>query len=241
MLIRATFEEAVRKFDDASIDLLHIDGRHRLADVKHDFETWRPKLSDRAVVLFHDTNVHQADFGVWQYWAELSACHPHFEFLHGHGLGVLGIGRDGPVPVRRLFAAMNDEAARSHVREAYARLGSALSLQLASERQASEFARRAAAGDAAHAAGDSDPLRERTRRAEALLVERSEALDRLERDLAAARKREAQLQLALAERAADSARLQTDRSTLEREVADLRTSTSWRITSPLRWVRKLLG
>ena len=120
-LIRCAFDEALGKFEDGSIDLLHIDGRHRLADVKHDFETWRPKLSGRAVVLFHDTNVRAGDFGVFEFWAAVSARYPHFEFLHRHGLGVLGVGRDIPETVGRLFSAANDDAARTHVRVAYGR------------------------------------------------------------------------------------------------------------------------
>ncbi len=148
-LVRCTFDEALPRFDDASIDLLHIDGRHHLMDVRHDFETWWPKLSERAVVLFHDTNMRGGDFGVWRYWAEVSVRHPHFEFLHGHGLGVLGVGRDFPEPVRRLFEARNDPVARVQIREAYGRLGAAISLQRVFERQATELAR--CSGEAAAA------------------------------------------------------------------------------------------
>src|SRR5262249_12354936 len=61
-LVPATFDEAVEQFEDGSIDLLHLDGRHYYADVKHDFETWFSKLSSRAVVLFHDTT--ERTFGV---------------------------------------------------------------------------------------------------------------------------------------------------------------------------------
>src|SRR5438034_4967497 len=57
-LIRSTFQTACHLFEDGSIDLLHIDGRHYFDDVKADFEAWEAKLSDRSVVLFHDTNVH---------------------------------------------------------------------------------------------------------------------------------------------------------------------------------------
>src|SRR6266702_1711337 len=91
-LIQSTFQDAVRYFDDSSIDLLHVDGLHTYDAVRGDFEAWRPKLSPRGVVLFHDTNVKERDFGVWRFWAEIAAAHPHFEFSHGHGLGVLAAG-----------------------------------------------------------------------------------------------------------------------------------------------------
>ncbi|MEQ9445299.1 MAG: rhamnan synthesis F family protein, partial [Rhodospirillaceae bacterium] len=122
-LIRVTFDDAMGQFEDGSIDLLHIDGRHFYDDVKHDFESWRPKLSDRAVVLFHDTNVRERDFGVYKLWAELSGDFPSFEFLHGHGLGVLGYGADLPEKLMAFFAATSDAKVAADVRQSYSRLG----------------------------------------------------------------------------------------------------------------------
>ena len=123
-LVRSTFNDAQPHFLDSSIDLLHIDGMHHYDDVKTDFETWLPKLSDRAVVLFHDTNVRERGFGVFRLWAELRGQYPHFEFIHGHGLGVLGVGTRLPEPVLELFAATDEHALT--VRECYARLGSSI-------------------------------------------------------------------------------------------------------------------
>ena len=90
-LLRTTFDEASKSFEDKSIDLLHIDGLHTYEAVKHDFDTWFPKLAKNAVVLFHDTNVHKDDFGVYKFWAEIAAKYPSMEFFHYHGLGVLQI------------------------------------------------------------------------------------------------------------------------------------------------------
>src|SRR5207248_366088 len=61
--LRSTFDDALNKIEDASVDLLHIDGCHTYDSVHHDFEAWRPKLSNRGVVLLHDITVKNEDFG----------------------------------------------------------------------------------------------------------------------------------------------------------------------------------
>ena len=125
-LVRSTFDEAVQHFSDASVDLLHVDGYHTYEAVARDFETWGPKLSARAVVLFHDINVREGDFGVWRLWDELRSGYPHFEFLHAHGLGVLGVGSDLPAAVTALLRTTRDATGVGRIRDAFARLGSAV-------------------------------------------------------------------------------------------------------------------
>ena len=121
-LIRTTFDEALGVVEDRSVDLLHIDGLHTYEAVRHDYESWLPKLSDRAVVIFHDINERSGDFGVWKLWAELKAEHPSFSFLHGHGLGVVAPGMHVPEPVLALCRLENPgQVAR--VRTRFARLG----------------------------------------------------------------------------------------------------------------------
>ncbi len=121
-LLRCTFDEALPYMPERSVDLLHIDGRHGYEDVAHDFMTWQSRLSDRAVVLFHDTNVRERGFGVWRLFAELSGKHESFEFLHAHGLGVLAWGKQAPEPVVEL-CRLRDPVAIAAVRERFALLG----------------------------------------------------------------------------------------------------------------------
>jgi hypothetical protein len=125
-LIRSTFDEALVHFDDMKVDLLHIDGLHTYEAVKHDFESWKSKLSDHAVVLFHDTNVRQTDFGVHKLWSELRNEYPNFTFSHGHGLGVLKVGTK-QTNVDWLFEL--DDVNSAYVSKLFAGLGARVRIQ----------------------------------------------------------------------------------------------------------------
>jgi Methyltransferase domain len=125
-LIESTFDDALPRFADGSIDLLHVDGRHFYEDVRHDFHTWRRKLSDRAVVLFHDTNVHDRAFGVFRLWSEVARDAPHFEFTHCHGLGVLAQGANVAPPLFDLLNLQSEDEVAKAVRSVYGRLADTL-------------------------------------------------------------------------------------------------------------------
>ncbi len=102
-LVQSTFDDAQRQFSDGSIDLLHIDGCHTYEAVRHDFENWLPKVSNRGIVLLHDVNVREHSFGVWVFWEEISGQKPSFTFPHGHGLGVLMVGNELPHALVNFF------------------------------------------------------------------------------------------------------------------------------------------
>lgn len=181
-LMRMTFDEACGYFDDGTIDLLHIDGLHTYDAVRHDFETWLPKMSPRGVILFHDTNVRERDFGVWKLWAELRERYPSFEFSHTHGLGVLLVGLEPPDALQAFVEAAG-AAQGDEVNRLFERLG----LLVATRQRLEDLARHHV-----HVQGDNGHLR-------GVLAERDAALEQHRALLAEAQARAHELDAALAE------------------------------------------
>ena len=124
-LIRSTFDEAKEYFIDKSIDLLHIDGFHTYEVVKHDFEAWLPKLSNKSFVFFHDINVRERNFGVFKFWEELKDKYEHFQFDFGHGLGIISIGKIIPEELKELFEK-NDDPYSTFLRNIFSEKGNFL-------------------------------------------------------------------------------------------------------------------
>lgn len=110
-LMKMWFIEAREYFVDKSIDILHIDGLHTYEAVKEDYETWKDKVSDDGVILFHDILV--PEFGVKELWAEIKSAHPEYfylDFPHHSGLGVLIKSQK----VASLFESHTKEALYDH-------------------------------------------------------------------------------------------------------------------------------
>ncbi len=128
-LLRMEFDQALDHIPDGSVDLLHVDGIRFFGDVKADFESGIPKLSERAVVMFHDTEVRERDFGGWKLWAELESRYPSFNFPHGHGLGVIAFGSKIDPALTEFFAMSTSRDAATSFRQIFMSCGKNLSDQ----------------------------------------------------------------------------------------------------------------
>ena len=92
-MLRMTFDEACSHFSEGSIDLLHIDGSHNYNDVRHDYLTWKDKMSPNGVIFFHDIGedlVFGEVMGSHVFWEEIKASGQlTLEVPFSNGLGIL--------------------------------------------------------------------------------------------------------------------------------------------------------
>lgn len=257
-LMRMRFEEAVEYFEDGSVDLLHIDGLHTYDAVRNDFETWASKLSKRAVVLFHDINVRERDFGVWRYWAEIRQRYPSFEFTHTHGLGVLLVGEEQPEALRQLCAFTEVDGAPVLVNRMFEHVGQLISTKLDIGTLAREQGRLAGLLNESEAAkgelsAELAGVRETHAALQSKLDEQAAAyrsevahgaelsakvaevpvlMGRLQEELV-------QLTEMLAAKEADIHRIQAEKQQHEVALERMRASFSWRLMAPLRRVKRM--
>jgi GT2 family glycosyltransferase len=229
-LLPMTFDEAVTRFADGSVDLLHVDGCHTYEAVSHDVETWLPKLSTRGVLLLHDTNVREGSFGVWRLWDELAARYPGFAFAHGHGLGVLAVGGEVTPEFRDFVEAAGREPVAARF---FSALGDRIAVPVREQRALAAAEGWLRAEQAARAAAEHEA-------AETLAAARAEAdAARTERDqLAVERDRLAverdRLGLERDRLGLERDRLEAQVLAREADLAGVIRSASWRITAPLR-------
>src|SRR5579884_447154 len=257
-LLRCSFDDALDRIEDGEVDLLHIDGLHSYEAVSRDFEHWRRKMSDRGVVLFHDINERNESFGVWRLWSELRRRHPAFEFLHGHGLGVLAVGAEPPAPVRAL-CELTHPAAVATVRTRFARLGEhwltdtrARMLAQEAERlrarvEEAEAAAAAAGRSAGQAAAEAVQARERAAAAEAEAARATEKARQADTLAARVAQAEATARRRSAEATAVIAKLTGRIERTEAALAEARaehdrvlSSTTWQMTRPVRAIAAYL-
>jgi hypothetical protein len=220
-LLRATFDAAMAHFDDRSIGLLHLDGLHTYEAVAHDFATWLPKLAPGAVVLLHDTQVREGNFGVWKLWGELCARYPlHLEFKQSFGLGVLQLG-GGSAPLDWLRPATPEQV---RVLDYFRALGLAMLERHRAQEQAAQLAQ----------------LRVQLANYTASAAQQSAQIGQLQAELARSHTNAAQLSAQLSVQQQALAQLIAERDAARVQIATLLRSKSWRLTAPLRSIGRLV-
>lgn len=89
-LRRSTSHAAAASFDDASVDLLHIDGNHDLAAVADDLKCYLPKLKREAYLVMDDASWR----AIRPAMATLDESLERVFALDDRGLGALGTSSD---------------------------------------------------------------------------------------------------------------------------------------------------
>jgi predicted O-methyltransferase YrrM len=224
-LIRSTFDDAATYFERCSIDILHIDGLHTYEAVKHDLETWLPFLKDDSIVLFHDINVREKDFGVWRLWQELKLS-PEYETaetLNGHGLGILIKGNKYRNLLEGFSSILGLLTSRGQLLEKLAELtpgGSfdkpAFEIQIEQARAEAEQAR----ADAEQARADAEQARADAEQARA--------------DAEQARADAEQARAEAEQARADAEQAKAAANEKSSELKKLQESTTWKATKPVR-------
>lgn len=130
--LRISTKEALERFGDGTIDLLHVDGYHSYESLSSDFELWLPKLSDSGIILFHDIAVRTSEVDLWRFWEEVNKRFPAISFAHSNGLGILLTGEHQTEIVQSLVA--DYESCPSAVTEIFAALGERITLLAQLER-----------------------------------------------------------------------------------------------------------
>ena len=87
--------EFERRVGSEPLDFLFIDGDHRYAGVKQDFETFSPFVRRGGIIGFHDIVERPAhpEIEVHRFWSEVKVRHRHAEFIdQTGGRRAIGIG-----------------------------------------------------------------------------------------------------------------------------------------------------
>ncbi|AMV39364.1 glycosyltransferase [Planctomyces sp. SH-PL62] len=238
-LLRPSSEEVVDTFQDGSIDLFHPSDAAGVEALMADFERWKAKFSDRAVLVLSRTCLQGRKLGAYDAFHDLVRRYPSFEFTHGDGLGLLAIGPNPPHGIRPLFEADAEPGRRNEIRAVYARLGRSLSDRMAieSDRRSSDASilvlgeREGRIADATPSIEEALALREELQ----LLREEFASLDEKHQTLAT---QHAALERENPWLRHNLAHFQHHHATAAMQLDDLRRSTALRVIERCRGVRR---
>jgi hypothetical protein len=90
-----------------SIDILHIDGYHSYDAVLKDFTNWSPFVKEDGIIIFHDINVPNANFGVIHVITEVQGGRKLY-FLKSYGLGIFTKNFDLAAKIVQQFDVVYD-------------------------------------------------------------------------------------------------------------------------------------
>ncbi|MFM0043751.1 glycosyltransferase [Paraburkholderia sediminicola] len=248
-IVASRGDSAASLFDDESIDLLHLRSSNGNGIPRRELDLWRPKLSRRAVVL-----VHPAALGVLNGSTDsrdLIDTDLVFGFSHGGGLRVLLLGAESPPVLRAL--SLGPEGVQAQIRSIYARLGAAITLRCALHESRVSLDQAAGAvllrDKRADGATESVLSVSRDVRALAMAFGRSQYLvkklreerKQLARLVSKNTNLVASLELERDELLESANKVGELSNSLQQVTADNRallTSTSWRITAPIRLIMR---
>jgi glycosyltransferase involved in cell wall biosynthesis len=121
MAVRTVGKNSPNDFGDGTIDLLHFADVAKGEEFDNLFKSWKPKLSDRAVVLLHHINSKSSDLAR-SAWPAFAQQYSSYEFHHSDGLGIVAIGTNVDPALAFLFSAPSSDIGR--LRGRFAILGS---------------------------------------------------------------------------------------------------------------------
>ena len=221
-LLRMGDAQALPRFAPGSIDLLLIDGRYSPETVRNEYESWRDRLSDHAVVLL--VGIEQADSGAAALWQQLQPQYPHLAFAHAQGLGVLAVGGNVPKAFQQALQACATPEARNQLAGVADMLLGA-QIQAGMQAQIEALTARLA---------ERDEQCAQLQRTQAELQQKLDGIQVVEE--ARLKERLAEANQALEE--ARAARQASDQHAAELHhlATALQQSLCWRITAPIRWV-----
>ena len=190
--------------------------------MRNEYESWRDRLSDHAVVLL--VGIEQADSGAAVLWQQLQAQYPHLAFAHAQGLGVLAVGRNVPKAFQQALQACATPEARNQLAGVADMLLGA-QVQAGMQAQIEALTARLA---------ERDEQCSQLQRTQAELQQKLDGLQRVEEERL--KERLAEANQALEE--ARAARQASDQHAAELHylATALQQSLCWRVTAPIRWV-----